>query len=68
MNDELYKEYLDEAAEARMEGNHDFPRWLDWLLFHNDPEDFTQRQREIYEARYMAKKQSAESFGHPDDY
>ena len=68
MNDQLYQEYLDEAAEARMDGNHDFPRWLDWLLLRNDPEDYAQRQREIYEARYMAKKQSAENFGHPDDY
>jgi|TARA_R110002110_G_scaffold301683_1_gene515678 hypothetical protein len=68
MNDELYKEYLDEAAEARMEGNHDFPRWLDWLLLRNDPDAYAQQLRERDEDRYMARKQSAESFGHPDDY
>ena len=64
MNDELYKEYLDEAAEARM----DFPRWLDWLLLRNDPDAYAQQLRERDEDRYMARKQSAESFGHPDDY
>tara|TARA_R110000737_G_C14259472_1_gene428206 strand:+ start:210 stop:389 length:180 start_codon:yes stop_codon:yes gene_type:complete len=51
MSDELYKEYQEAIAEARACGDHDFPRWTEWLLLHNDPDEYNRQQREIDEVR-----------------